>query len=48
MHGATLFILSCAIFLFTIFALLIGSKLLYTIIVVATIILYGFYLVYDT
>ena len=48
MYGSTLFILSCALFIFGIFALLTQNKIMSILYNVAAIIFYGYYLVYDT
>lgn len=48
MHGGALFIFSCVITLFIIFELFTSSPLFHVIVSLAVVVLYGFYLLYDT
>jgi len=48
MYGGILFILGCAIFLFSIFEFFTGNPTLHILVSVLAVIVYGFYLIYDT
>lgn len=47
-YGGTLFIIACAIFLFGIFEAFSNNPTLHIVVSVASVVAYGFYLIYDT
>ena len=48
MRGGSLFIFSCALFLFALFAMFSRNPILHIIVAVGVIVFYGYYLIYDT